>query len=277
MNKPTPATALPTPTAVPWTPDMMGQPQVNAQAAVQTSPGAPTPQGFGQQAMPPQMTQPQGFPPQPFAPMPQSAPQSYAPSQPPVPAPAPAQEFAAQHQMQPHPQPQPQVQAHPHYQAQTYGQVNPHAMPQMAPPPLMAAPPHQMPPQMNRPPFAPQEYPSVAPAAGSAAQPESKSLLAKLLKRKPKADLASPAVPPEAAAKPESLLNKNFALGALTGLVIGAVVLPMLMGVLFGEAPTAAQVQAAAQPIAPVEFVESAALTIEGETFVDNALNAETP
>lgn len=276
MNKPTPPTAVPTPTAVPWTPDMMGQPQVNAQAAVQTSlpplpsPGAPTPQGFGQQAMPPQMTQSQGFPPQPPAPMPQSAPQPYAPSQPPVPAPARAQEFAAQQQMQPHPQA--------HYQAQPYGQVNPHAMPQMAPPPLMAAPPHQMPPQMqNRPPVAAQGHPPAAPAPGPVAQTESKSLLAKLLKRKPKADLARPAAPTEAAAKPESLLNKNFALGALTGLVVGAVVLPMLMGVLFGEAPTAAQVQAAAQPLAPVEFVESAALAVEGETFVDNALNAETP
>ncbi|GGX67571.1 hypothetical protein GCM10011309_16640 [Litorimonas cladophorae] len=142
----------------------------------------------------------------------------------------------------------------------------------------MAAPPHQMPPQMqNRPPLAAQGQPPAAPAPGSAAQPEAKSLLSKLLKRKPKANLARPAAPTEAAAKPESLLNKNFALGALTGLVIGAVVLPMLMGVLFGEAPTAAQVQAAAQPLAPVEFVESAALAVEGETFVDNALNAETP
>ena len=67
-----------------------------------------------------------------------------------------------------------------------------------------------------------------------------------------------------------SLFNKNFALGAVTGLVVGAFVLPMVLGLFGGDAP----VQTQAQVQAPINTAPAATT---GDTFIDNAIAADAP
>ena len=235
----------PTPTAVPWTPDMT---QPNAQ-------GQSTPR----QAMPPQM------PAAPYQPTPHyqspqpdyaqaSAPQGYPP-QPQVHTP-PA--YPPQHQ---HMSP---TQYAPAFQPVHHTQQP--AAPQMGQ--VAAVPPHME--QAAQ--YAPQQHPHYAPGgpppmpaaldAVRGAPQKSKSFLANLLKRSPKPTEAEFEPP----VKSGSLLNKNFIIGAATGLVIGAFVLPMLVNILGGGSSSQTQVQAATAPVTAISP------TSDGDTFLDNAM-----
>jgi hypothetical protein len=130
--------------------------------------------------------------------------------------------------------------------------------------------------------------------------PEPKSLLAKLLKRSPKPAEASLAAPNLAMQTPNfeaampsaeqfqpplkssgSLLNKNFALGAVTGLIVGAFVLPLLINMVLGDTTSQAQAQAksgaVAQAESMTEFDPNAPAIEEGETFLDAAIGTEAP
>lgn len=88
---------------------------------------------------------------------------------------------------------------------------------------------------------------------------------------------------PVAAAKPKSgsLLNKNFFLGAITGLVVGAFVLPTLLGMFFGDSSADVRAQAPTQAQSPVREIASfdpnAPALEEGATFLDEALAADAP
>ena len=116
-----------------------------------------------------------------------------------------------------------------------------------------------------------------------AEQAQSKSLFAKLLKRAPKpkvpsavTDMPVAAVTATAAAATStSLFNKNFAFGAVAGLVVGAFVLPMLLNMIGGgDAP--AQKQAIAQAPTAAKTVK-APTPVDGETFIDQAIATKTP
>lgn len=69
-----------------------------------------------------------------------------------------------------------------------------------------------------------------------------------------------------------SLFNKNFALGALTGLVIGAFVLPMALDMFGGDTPVQAQAQAG-----PPAVIETTPTMKQGDAFIDEAIAADAP
>jgi len=102
-------------------------------------------------------------------------------------------------------------------------------------------------------------------------QPQSKSLLAGLLKRSPRPDTVATDIPVASTGR-ESLFNKNFMLGGLTGLVIGAFLLPMVIGLFSSDTP---------QPQAR-NFTQSSASitppsTAEGGSFIDDAIARDVP
>ena len=102
-------------------------------------------------------------------------------------------------------------------------------------------------------------------------QPQSKSLLAGLLKRSPRPDTVATDMPVASTSR-ESLFNKNFMLGGLTGLVIGAFLLPMVIGLFSSDTP---------QPQA-LNFTQSSASitppsTAEGGSFIDDAIASDAP
>lgn len=103
----------------------------------------------------------------------------------------------------------------------------------------------------------------------SSPDPEPKSLFAKLLKRSPKPVAVKSDM---VASNSGSLFNKNFALGAVTGLVVGAFVLPMALNMIGGDASVQARVQAA-----PMSIVETTPTVTEGNTFIDEAIAADAP
>ena len=272
MTEPTPTN--PSPTAVPWTPDMMApQNPPNAQPQIQAQPyQAQQPQSAPMQSQPQQPAQ---------QPQPQAMLQAY---------PAPSQ-YAAQPVAQPTPQHMPQAGTPSHtpqaftpqtqYQPAQFATSHPHH-PQMASPQqpyLQTAQPHHAQPQTTQhftqagpPPLAPHmRVPATLPDQTPAIEPESKSLFAKLLKRSPK-PVETQSEIPAPAANSGSLFNKNFALGALTGLVIGAFVLPMALNMFSSEAPVQAQAQAG-----PPAGFEAMPTAVEGETFIDEAIAADAP
>jgi len=196
-------------------------------------------------------------------------------------APMPQQQMQQQHMQQQMPQQrmqpaqmaaqiQPHAQAQLQAQAQNYAQ-NPRQMMGHNPQVGMAAP--QQPQHVEMP--------------GAA---ESKSLIGKLMKRAPKAPqmpqvvtenplLTAAAAAPVAAtvASSGSLFNKNFLLGAVTGLVVGAFVLPMVLDQ-FGlnKAPLQSQAQALGQALP--EFDPNAPVIVEqGEAFIDAAIETAKP
>lgn len=69
-----------------------------------------------------------------------------------------------------------------------------------------------------------------------------------------------------------SLFNKNFVLGAVTGLVIGAFVLPMALDMFSGDAPVQAQAQSGPPP-----GFDTTAMTTDSDTFIDEAIAADAP
>lgn len=177
-------------------------------------------------------------------------------------------------------------------------------------PPMQAQPQYQPQPQLTshqhmggQPAMTP-NYPNTAPQAPQvmAQDPEPKSLLGKLLKRSPKPTLADPimesnlaaaAAAPTAAAS-GSLFNKNFLLGAIAGLIVGAFILPMVLNFLGGgsepiqaQAISPAQVQLEApaldQVIPPMDLSQlpeidpDAPATDKGETFLDAAIKSANP
>lgn len=95
---------------------------------------------------------------------------------------------------------------------------------------------------------------------------KSKSLLAGVLKRDPKAATAEGQTPP---AQSRSLFDKNFIFGLAAGLILGFLVLPMV----FGGSPEPAYSPVAETAAAPVAALE----ITEGESFVDAALAEEVP
>lgn len=260
MSEPVPP--HPTPTAVPWTPEM---------STDMPNPGAP--QDFDSQ--PPQI-HPAHYQPAPHYQAPQgeylpaAVPQGYAPQ---------PQMQTAQYPAAPHPQYAPTPQHAPALQPVHLMQQS--APPQMAP---AAAFPHTggqigAQPQYAQP--APPPLPSaLSPqmhlaALGQSEQtaqtPEkSKSLIASLLKRSPKPVQAEADF--EANVRPKSIFNKTFVLGAVTGLVIGAFVLPMVLSAVSGSAPEQAQARAGTI----TEFNPAPAAT-NGDTFIDNAIATDTP
>lgn len=112
--------------------------------------------------------------------------------------------------------------------------------------------------------------------AGSvpAANHEPKSFLAKLLKRSPRPQTADVDIQ-KAAISSGSLFNKNFAIGAVTGLLAGAFVLPMIVNMFGGGKAVAAQTQA--QLSVPAVINTAPAAPTSGETFIDAALAADAP
>ncbi len=276
MTKPTPS--MPAPIAVPWTPDMMTQTQAPVQAAAPAlsmpvvppayqPPHMQAPQGQAQaltqgqhqaQQMPPQFTAPQGLNQPNLGQHPRQVQHQACPA---AGAPQPFNQghvqpaaYAARHQA-------PMVHLARH-NPQAMQQM-PQGIPQMMPPPILTT--------------GQQGQPQMAAAVEGADAPESKSLLAKLLKRKPKA--APQQVPDVIATAPKTsggLLNKSFGIGALTGLIVGAVVLPMVLGLFGGESsgPSQAIAQTEVQAPAVAPPVGGAS---EGGAFIDNALSTETP
>ncbi len=234
MSEPIPTN--PTPTAVPWTPDMMA-PQSVRQVPT-AAPVFESPQYQPHQGQPSQAQQQPQF---------QSA-QAYIP----------------QVQPQPHMPAQPQLQQ-PQYlpTVQTY--------PQMAMPNPHNAQPHYVPAepfvQPGPPPLAPHMQ---APLQSIETPAESKSLFAKLLKRSPKAQPSNTDFTEAEASG--SLFNKNFLLGAITGLIIGAFVLPMALNLVGGNTPSQAQAQAGPPPVLDVTPTMA-----EGGTFIDNAIASDAP
>ncbi|WP_427453210.1 hypothetical protein [Litorimonas sp. WD9-15] len=103
--------------------------------------------------------------------------------------------------------------------------------------------------------------PHQAQAASHVAEtPQSKSLLAGLLKRESKA--------PQADARSKSLFDKNFLFGLAAGLILGFLVIPMVLP----SAPEPAYIPVAeiSAPVAELEISE-------GESFVDAALAEDVP
>lgn len=266
MTEPTPTN--PSPTAIPWTPDMM-----SPQSHLATQPPAHPPQPEHYQAQHQQPGPAQAQPHYAHRPSQPTA-QAYAPQPQHMAAPQLPQHVPTQSQMMPaqfvpqarmappqaplpHPgQAQPQLQ---HYSQAQFGQA-----------PLNPSQPIPQRPQAGPPPLAPHMHTPVpiqnaAPDTGS----ESKSPFAKLLKRSPKpmeaqSDMTAP--------NSGSLFNKNFALGALTGLVIGAFVLPMALNMIGGDAPVQTQAQ-----VGPASIIETTPTITEGDTFIDEAIAADAP
>jgi len=296
----------PTPTAVPWTPDMAVPP------APTTAPSpAPIP------------------PPQPVA----------HPAHQPMPSVVqqPQYQAQAQHPMpqtpQMNPPVQPQTQAHLPLRQQMAQQIHPQQAvqsPQQIPAQYGAAPqPHygqqHLPPHMQQPQMAAQPAPGQLPRQGmghampppavphlqqqaqmtgdgahlaSAATDRPKSLLGKLLKRSPKPIQApqvmdiNPALSAAVPAASGSLFNKNFVLGAVAGLLVGAF-LPVIIGMVSGggnepiqaqvQSPTQVQATALEQPLtqsetqATSEFDPNAPAPEKGDTFLDSAINSANP
>lgn len=69
------------------------------------------------------------------------------------------------------------------------------------------------------------------------------------------------------------LFNKNFALGAVAGIIIGAFVLPMIINLIAGDSSAPMQVQIQTQPLANINPSEEAFKT--EETFLDAAIAAD--
>jgi len=270
MTEPTPTN--PSPIAVPWTPEMM-----NPQAASPTQPSY--------QPLQDQPYQTQNHPqPQPYAP-PQIAPNSAFAQAAPAPQMPQAHAPHPQYQSEPRPAPiQPSAYMPPGQQPQLTSSPSPqmqqplraqlaHAQPAPAhynQAPLIQPSPSTQFPQAGPPPVAPHMHvPSMDSPTG--AEAGSKSLFAKLLKRSPKTTQLEPGQPTPSG-QSNSLFNKNFGLGAVTGLVIGAFVLPMALG-LFGGKPTV-------QPevnLAPAPFVEDTSTAANADTFIDNVIAADAP
>ncbi len=307
MTQHTPLHAAPAPTAVPWTPDMMTQ--TPTQAPVHPQPQhAPQPMAaqpqFSPQPMAQQIQPPQQMPPQHAQPA-TTNPQAYAPTPPHMQTQMPAQmQGHVQSQVQGQPQthmvqpqmnlaqqhmvPPTQMLAQPYAQTPAQSQMNtqPHP-PQMSPPPLQGGLQRRVQEGHIQDQHGQVQHPQTHAAALAPPQPllepaASKSLVAKLLKRGPKTAPASALQQTEAvqqtvqAVESGSLFNKNFALGGLTGLVIGAFIVPMVMGMFAAETP----------PPRPLAQIEAPALTgdqtalaalEEGQTFVDAALVADAP
>ena len=256
----------PTPTAVPWTPDMM--------TPDMSSPNPVLSAGHAQPQMQPGQYQP--------------APQFQAPGAEYAPAAAP-HTYASQPQMQPTmqppsqpgqyaPAPQPQHVSAPQY-APALQPV--HHMQQPAPPQMAsaAAVPYQTErqPQYAQPGLPPQIQPQLPPASSDLpgmtplAPAKPKSVIANLLGRSPKPAMVATNI--EAPASSGSLFNKNFLLGAVSGLVVGAFVLPMVLGIFFGDSG-AAQTQALAETSADYDPAPAAT---DGDTFVDSAIATDAP
>lgn len=299
MTEPTPTT--PSPIAVPWTPGMsvasptppmQMPPQPYSPTQTQVSPAHPTPQvQIPAQAQPmPQPYQPEQRP-QLHAQTPISAPapvaahpaQLHQPAYPgqlqtPVPhvQPPMAQQAQRPQPIAPHhgPTPQPLPPQHPH-QNQTIQQHQPQHKPQpyaahtQSQPPIAPQNLHAGPPPLS--PHMQGQINAAPMPAGNADQPQSKSLLAGLLKRSPKPH-TGPSDMPAASTARRSLFNKNFMLGGLTGLVIGAVVLPMVIG-MFSRDTSQSQARNFTQ--------SSAAMTppsiAEGGSFIDDAIASDVP
>jgi hypothetical protein len=107
--------------------------------------------------------------------------------------------------------------------------------------------------------------------AGYEEQPQSKSLLAGMLKRSPRPDEIATDMPAASTAQ-RSLFNKSFILGGVTGLVIGTFLLPILIGMFSSNTP---------QPQARNFTQSSAAVTppstAEGSSFIDDAIASDAP
>lgn len=202
---------------------------------------------------------------------PQPYPQVAQPAQP-----IPHHGFAAQPQVQ-QPHMPPSQMAQPQMHSAQYApasQPQHHLMP--APAPQMAQPMYAhapAAPQFSQAamPLAPHmRVPQQAATQEIIAPVESKSFLAKLLKRSPRPEQLETDIQPPA--KSGSLFNKNFALGAVVGLVVGAFVLPMILG-LFGS-DASVQTQAQAGPLPEFDINSPA---VEDDTFLDNAMSSGEP
>ena len=285
MPGPTPTNLTPTPTAVPWTPDMAAgrAPAAGAETqptTVSSPPHAPTP---------PQTPAPQ-LSPLPMAPQPNYAqparPEAFpsqAGVQPPMqhgqPVPIqPSGQSVHPHQAHPYNGPvQPPAQPPAYQHAQQMNQAR-YVPPAQAPHYAQAGPPPMLPPQMQAPmPFMTGQNPS--------ADGKPNSLLAKILKRSPKPeaiDLMS-----EAPAATTSLFNKNFVLGGIAGF-IGAVALMTGLNSFTAETPQRTQqvaVQPASSNLVPAPQPSSAATgqnrptsnAADGDTFLDTAIATDRP
>lgn len=285
MTEPTPTN--PTPVAVPWTPDMM-EPQsapaaptgyqappqsppgqygqaIPAQAAPQFVPTYPQPQAQAQsqaqvQSQAHAIVQPV---PQPIA---QAVPQAVAvPHQPPARTNMPPAQFPPQGQPA---QQQPYAAApiQPQHGQPQYGQ-HPQGQAQFAPRPNLQPAHTAQHLQAGPPPFqAEMGQPLDNGASNNGA---SKSFLSGLLKRSPKPSDTSLEISAETTHS-GLLFDKNFILGAVTGLVIGALILPMVFNMLGGEKVTQAQAT-------PPPIVEMTPTTSDGNTFIDEAIAADAP
>lgn len=313
MAAPTTTPNMPTPTAVPWTPDMAGQVPVQPVMNPAALPTAiPSPMPVHAQPAPAQMqpqapqTAYQNAPQQPYQPTPQPAPQAAPQGQPtgpqayqpqprqvaqPTPQPIvqnrPAQHNPRQGQTQPqHPQPfQQQPQAYGTPQAQAPAQALPYS--QQAQQASHQGQLHaaranvQMPPILTPPPL--EDAPVSKP----------KSLFARFLKKKSDAvettaehvtaqvaqgipPLAATVLPTEPKAS-GSLFDKNFLVGALAGLVLGLVIIPMVLSRFTGGNETQSRAQASAQSQAVASLDQDTAQVVNQESFLDAALESETP
>ncbi|MEP4052754.1 MAG: hypothetical protein ABJN22_10965 [Litorimonas sp.] len=231
-----PTQTNPAPTAVPWTPDMM-----TPTTAPQIADAIPAPVYNAPQAQP--QIQPVPY---------QPAPQAYA-------QPAPQQQV-------PHTLMQP-VQYIPAPHPSQH--LQPQAPSQMPQPPQYAPPQHHPRPQQHY--VQPGPPPPLTPQMQPALEDEpSKSFIVNLLKRSPKPQSSEQNV--QTPAGSGSLFNKNFAIGAVTGLVVGAFILPMVLNLIGGDAPAQSQVQ-----YTPSSIVEITPTTTDGDTFIDNAISSDAP
>jgi len=234
---------MPTPLAVPWTPPAQGTAPAQTHGVEAHATQAPAHQPHQAAPIPPHAPMRQ-----PALQMPQHAVQAQ-----------PVQGFQPQSHMPP---------------AQTYpsaAQQNPgHMTPQPGFQPPQNQQPHAQhphgqfqPPQMATPGYPPMPQPT---AAVVQEKPESKSLLAGLLKREPKAATAEGQA---ASATSRSLFDKNFIFGLAAGLILGFLVLPMV----FGGSSEPAYSPVAETAVAPVAELE----LMEDESFVDAALAEDVP
>ena len=267
MSEPTPTN--PTPTAVPWTPDM----------ATPNAPSPAMPYSANAQNFVPE---PPHIPPAQYQAAPQhqdrqadysaaAAPQTYAPQ-------PPAQYAAA---------PQPQYQSTPQYAPalQPVHHMQQSAPPQMASaaavPSYMGAQGHMSQPQYSQPQHAQYTQPSPPPPmampprmqssdlhAAPEAGEKSKSFIVNLFKRSPKPEPTE--THPDTVPRSGSLFNKNFVIGAVTGLVVGAFVRPMVLNIFGGSSP------AQAQSTITTDYSPTPAAS-NGDSFIDNAIATDAP
>lgn len=256
MNGPTPIN--PTPTAVPWTPDMGAQ---RSQPIPVASPIPAAPQA----PVAPVTAQP--FQPQP--PGGQSAAQHPTHHS----QPAPIQQSAPSahpHQAQPY---NPAAQQPAYQQAQQAQQMNQgrYIPPAQAPQYAQAAPPPPMlPPHMRAP-------GQVMTGQGAAETKSSNSLFAKLFKRSPKP--AAAGVMAETRAPSTSLFNKNFVLGGIVGF-IGAFALMTGLKTFTAETPQKSQkiaAHTASSDLVPAPQNTAAPNSEDGGTFLDDAIAKDAP